>query len=226
MKSKAYFSRIGKKGIKLRWKREHSKINLPKDLTKEKAMLHAYLCGDGYINIRNEKNRKAIHYEISFYPDDKTMLETICNCFLLYAGIKIKNITKKGIMYSARIKNKIVCKDLLKLGNYGTYSWEIPLRIRKNFPREWIRCFFDCEAHVHHKGRIQVKSVNYAGLVTVNKMLRSLKIWSNLLGPYKQKIGKEYFVLDLKKKELKKYSKEVGFTHSEKVKKLNFVLNQ
>ncbi len=226
MKSKKYFSRIGKRGIRLRWKREHAKIILPKELTKEKAMLHAYLCGDGYINIRSEKSRKATHYELAFYPDNRAMLKTILDCFIIYGGVKITNITKEGIMYSARIKNKVICKDLLKLGKYGTYSWEVPLKIRKNFPREWIRGFFDCEAYVHKEGRIQVKSVNPNGLITIKKMLRSLDIMSQVLGPYKQKIGNEYFVLEIKRRYLGKYSKEVGFTHSEKVKKLNFVLDR
>ena len=155
------------------------------------------------------------------------MLKNICDCLLICYGIKPKNIKRIGKMYNVRVNNKVICKDLLKLGAYGRYKWDIPLQIRKYFKEVWISCFFDCEAHVNaNQKQIQAKSVNLNGLKRVKNMLNELGICPSLNGPYTQKIGSPYFVLTIGKEEdLKKYSKIIGFNHSEKVKKLNSVLN-
>lgn len=53
-----------------------------------------------------------------------------------------------------------------------------------------------------------------------------LSIESKLYGPYNQTNGSPYFMLTIGRKEdLRKYADKVGFNHSEKVKKLNSVLN-
>jgi len=74
MKDRAFYSKIGKRGIKLRWQRIHSSIKVS-PLNKDKASLHAYLCGDGYIAMRNDRKTGDVHYDINFYPDDDLMLE-------------------------------------------------------------------------------------------------------------------------------------------------------
>lgn len=226
MKDKRFYSKIGKKGIKLRWQRFHSTIKTPKSLTPEKASLHAYLCGDGNICIRKDKLGNRKHYEIRFFPDDKLMLENIRACFLRCYGIQFPSIKRIGKMFYARVNNKIVCKDLLELGKYGTHDWNIPKEISKKFAKTWIACYFDCEAHVNKKSRyIQVKSVNQKGLNQVKKMLDNLNIKSSLNGPYNQKIGSSYYVLTITTKGMENYAKEIGFNNSEKVKRLNSVLN-
>jgi hypothetical protein len=199
---------------------------MPKSMNKEKASLHAYLCGDGYISMREDKKTNNIHYEICFYPDDNLMLENFQKAFINCYGISPKCLRKYGKMYSLRISNKVICKDLLKLGKYGKYNWTIPREIRNRFKAVWLTCYFDCEAHVNKNGHIQVKSVNQNGLEKVKTLLESLDIHPRLNGPYAQKIGSPYCVLTIAKKEdLLKYKEKVGFNHSEKVKKLNSVLN-
>lgn len=224
MKDKLFYSRIGKKGIRLRWKRIHSKTPNPVKMTKEKASLNAYLCGDGNICIREDKN-KTKHYEIKFFPDDEVMLKNILFCLSKVYNIQVKNIKKYRKMYYVRFNNKIVCKNLLKLGRYGKYDWTIPSKIKRNFKKEWIKCFFDCEAHVNKKGFIQAKSVNFNGLKDVVSILSSLDIPSCLNGPYTQKRGSSYFVLTINKKNSRNYLDKIGFNHSEKVKKLYSIVN-
>ena len=224
MKDKEFYSRIGKKGIKLRWQRIHSAVKVS-PLNKDKASLHAYLCGDGYIAMREESNG-TIHYEINFFPDDRAMLKNFQNAFFSCYGIMPSRIRKEGKMFRLRIDNKVVCCDLLKLGNYGKYDWTIPEEIRNKFALAWLSCFFDCEAHINKKGVIQVKSVNHKGLINVRDMLKDLEIDSRLTGPYKYSLGSPYSVLTIGKKEaLLRYKEKIGFNHSEKVKKLNSVLN-
>jgi len=226
MKNKAFYSKIGKIGIKLRWQRFHSSIKFPNHMTKEKASLHAYLCGDGNISIRKERKAKRVHYEISFFPDDPFMLKNFQNAFLSYYGIMPLNIRKEGKMFRLRIANKVICQDLLRLGKYGKYDWTIPKEILKKFKETWLACFFDCEAHVNKKGVIQVKSVNQKGLENVKTLLESLNINPRLNGPYTPKMGSPYCVLTIaKKEEILRYRDKIGFNHSEKVKKLNSVLS-
>ncbi|MFH0831492.1 MAG: LAGLIDADG family homing endonuclease [archaeon] len=226
IKNKQFFSKIGRAGVKIRWERFHSKTKIPLSLTKEKASLHAYLCGDGNISIRKERKNKSIHYEIRFFPDNVLMLKNICNCLFRCYGLRPKNIKKIGSMYHVRINNKLVCKDFLKMGKYGTYDWSIPREIIRKFERAWLACFFDCEAHVSKRGAIQVKSVNGKGLKSVKGILSGLGIISALNGPYSQTTGSNYYVLSISAKAaLFRYSKEVGFNHSEKIKNLNSILN-
>lgn len=227
MKDRAFYSKIGKRGIKLRWKRVHSAIKFPPQITKEKASLHAYLCGDGTISMREERKTKRVHYEIIFFPDDLLMLENFQKAFSDCYGIMPTNIKKEGKMYRLRINNKVICRDLLKLGKYDAYNWTIPKEIKDNFIIIWLSCFFDCEAYVNiNKRMIQVKSVNSDGLKTVKNMLDKLNISSNLNGLYNQKNGSPYSVLTISKREdIKKYSEKIGFNHSEKVKKLYNLLN-
>ena len=122
IKDTKFYSEIGKKGIKIRWKKFYSNVKIPTKLTKEKAAIHAYLCGDGNICIREEKTNKRKHYEIRFFPDNLRMLKNIDNCLLKCYGVPLKNIKRIGKMYSARLVNKKVCIDLLQLGKYGTYN--------------------------------------------------------------------------------------------------------
>jgi hypothetical protein len=64
---------------------------------------------------------------------------------------------------------------LLSLGDYSGLNWTIPENLTREQIKEWIKCFFDCEAYVNHYSKsIQVKSINYRGLKKIQKAYKFL----------------------------------------------------
>jgi len=222
-----FYRRISKIGLKNRWKKEHAKVKINPRLSKEKIAINAYLCGDGWIKIRKEKNRKnAIHYEIRIFQKNLELAKRIVRLFKKEFNITPTIKEGKGCFY-VQIKNKPVCLNLISLGNYGGLEWNIPKNLNKEFLIEWIKCFFDCEAYVNHVSRtIQVKSINHDGLVNIQKALEVLGINSRVYGPYKQKSKKhnDYSMLTILKNEVIKYKNLINFYHPDRRKKLNNIV--
>ena len=126
--------------------------------------------------------------------------------------------------YKVEISNKPVCLHLLNLGTYGSLTWSVPPELNRTLQVEWVKCFFDCEAHVNLKNKqIQLKSVNGRGLKRLKNILECLRIYSKLYGSYNQK-GKNhnpyYFLIILGKNNIFTYHKKVGFYHTKKIKQL------
>lgn len=221
-----YSSRNRKVAI-ARWKKVHSKIRLKNKFSKEKTAINSYLCGDGSISAR-EKHRC---YDIKFYLDDLNLAKRVVSLFQKEFNISpkirpIKSTIHGGIgYYKVEISNKPVCLHLLKMGSYGSLNWRIPRELNNMFKKEWIKCFFDCEAHVNIKKRqIQVKSINGQGLADLKTMIEELGIFPRLYGPYKQKGANHnpYSLLTImNKKNVIEYYKKIGFYHSKKSKSLH-----
>ena len=209
-----------------RWKKIHSKVRLSEGFTKEKVAINSYLCGDGNISIR----KKGFHHDIRFFLDDIDLAKRVVNLFEkefnaspVIRRMKSKIGGGKGF-FKVEICNKPVCEHLLKLGNYGCMNWEIPKGLSSEFKKEWIKCFFDCEAHVNiGKRQIQVKSVNGNGLACLKNMLEGWGIFPKLYGPYKQyseNHNSYYFLIVLGKENILGYSNNIGFYHPKKIKSL------
>jgi len=210
-----------------RWKKIHSKVRLSKKISKEKTAINSYLCGDGDIKAREER----FCYDIRFYLDDLALAKRVVSLFRKEFNIvpvirKMQSKIPNGRGYfKVEISNKPVCRHLLKLGSYGSLNWRVPSKLNKDLRKEWVKCFFDCEAHVNIGNKqIQIKSVNRYGLVDLKNMLEEHEILSKLYGPYEQK-GENHnpysFLIIVGKKNIKEYYKKIGFYHSEKVKSLH-----
>jgi hypothetical protein len=219
--SKAFYSKIGKKGINMRWVKEHSKVRISKKLSPEKVAIHAYLCGDGWIAVRKD-NRGYPHYEIRVFPDDNWLAKFIVRLFKKEFRI-IPKIIQDHNFYRVEIQNKPACLNLLSLGSYSTYNWEIPKNLSKDLLKEWIKCFFDCESNVDITGkRIALKSVNFKGLLEIKDALNLFKITSKVYGPYKPKNEKhsEYGILLITGTNILAYKRLISFHHPAKKEKL------
>lgn len=212
------FSSMGKKGMKSRWEREHSKVRISKDISKEKVAINAYLCGDGHIVVR------GFHYQIRILMDSLDVSKRIVELFKKEFNVEPSIRKRVSNDFVVEIKNKPVCFDLLSLGKYGSFEWSIPKNLKKNILKEWIKCFFDCEAYVNlHSKQIQVKSVNREGLIDLNNRIKSFGINGRIYGPYKQinKKGNDYSILTIAdKSSIKNYKKLISFYHPEKVERL------
>ena len=216
-----FYRRISKIGLKNRWEKEHSKVKINKKLTKELVSIQAYLAGDGWISIRKD-NRGYSHYEIKVFPDDKMLANTIVKLFQKEFGIEPKIIPYPNY-FRVEIQNKPICLYLLSLANYGTHNWKIPKRLNNYLLKEWLKSFYDCESNVDLKGRrIALKSVNFRGLLDIEKKLEQLKIRSKRYGPYqpKNKNHSDYGILIITGKDLKTYQRLINFNHPVKKVKL------
>lgn len=219
------YSAMGKKSCLIRWKKVHSKVRLNNKLSREKAAIMAYLSGDGYIKFRE----KEFHYEISIAMDDLFVARRILKLFEKEYCIKpnlIKvepTIVNGSGYYNIRISNKPVCLDLLSIAKYDSLNWSMPEKMNQELKIEWIKCFFDCEAHINQsRSQIQVKSVNGNGLKQINAFLFKLGINGKVYGPYNNGKGHNpYHMLSIYKLEdVLKYRKFIGFYHSKKKKAL------
>lgn len=194
------------------------------------AKIHGYICSDGYITKRKEKNRNVTHYMVQFSADDKKMLKEYLKNFESLYSKKLqldKYTLKKYKCLTVRCSNKKIYQKIIKYGKMGTHDWRMPF---KNLPtnnhiKEWIKCFFDGEAYVsQHNKNIQVKSVNKKGLNDIKKSLDKLNIKSKVYGPYNQKKPNQndyYMLLIQGKNNIIKYKEKIGFYHSKKQNKLN-----
>lgn len=226
VKDSHFYKRISKIGLKKRWDIEHSKVRIIKKISKEKIAINAYLCGDGWISIRIDKYQNK-HYEIKIFLDDLSLAKYVVSLFEKEFNISPKIVFHQGC-FNIQIKNKPACLNLLSLGEYSTNNWKIPKNLSKSYIMEWIRCFFDCEAHVNvNKKLIQVKSVNFNGLSEINERLNLLGINSVLYGPYqpKNRNHKRYGMIFITGKEnLRLYQRLINFYHPKKKEGLNQIV--
>ena len=184
------------------------------------ARLIGYFMGDGSVTVRPEKNG-AIHHTCCFFPDDKYMknsfLEGIDKIYKLTPHIKeVKNNWK------ITFGSKAVVTYLLK--NYGSFrslEWKLPNFKTEEELKEWLRAFFDCEAHVSKKS-IQLQSVNKEGILQIKNVLERLDIKSGLCTyERKNKNWNTNYILSItKKSERYKFLKTIGFYHKRKLEKL------
>lgn len=222
---------MGKKGSKMRWAKVHSSVRIHKKLSKEKIAIMAYICGDGYIAVRD----KGFHHDIYIALDDLYLAKKLAGLFLKEFNIlprikKEKTKVKDGFgYYSVRVASKPACLHLLSIGQYGGLNWTIPSGLSKNLLKEWIKCFFDCEAYVNYsKRQIQVKSVNGKGLGDLQSKLFRLKVQGKVYGPFDNGLNHNpYFMLSIFGRDnLITYGKHIGFYHPKKSKSLQRLLNR
>ena len=218
-----------KKVAESRWKKEEEKhLSHINKISKKikykifKSRLLGFLAGDGSISITKEKNKKSIHHNISFYPDNKSMINQFIEAFN-YLYRKQPTIKQYKNYYSVRISSKFACLDLLKTSKVGTYDWEVPFTFLESEKTkiEWLRAFFDCEASIL-KRQIQLQSVNMKGLFQVKRLLESFKIESKIY-KYERKNNKwntNYILCIMRKESRRNFLDKIGFNHTLKLEKL------
>ncbi len=131
--------------------------------------------------------------------------------------------------YIVRFKSKTAYFRLLALGANKSRLWRVPLTIfpmndglRKIFLTNWIRAYFDDEAHVDlSTRRIAVTSVNSKGIEDVKNILKELGIHSKIYNIMK---GYARRLVISRLGNIEKYSLTIGFKHPRKSRKLNELL--
>lgn len=217
-----------RKNVLSRWEKHHKKekefIEKNKFSTSHlKARLCGFLAGDGNILVSGKGKNK--HNTIRFFPDDKSLIESFEEAVQKVYNQKIK-IKEARNHFIVTVDSKSLVEDLLSISKFGIYTWEIPKMLNSLTTKtEWLRAFFDCEAHVNQR-YIRIQSVNRKGLLEVKKLLTEFQVQSKLYeySPKNPKHHKVYILNISKKEDRKRYAALIGFNHNIKLKKLDETL--
>lgn len=147
------------------------------------------------------------------------------NCFGKING-KLYEI-KRGsrVYYEYRFPKIIVelLEDFYNLSFYKTKKF--PFRIfllPKKFAISVIRAFADDEGSIDLNRRIEISSANNKLLKNLLKLLKDKLHYKNISSISEK--DKSYYHFYIKPKDIKRYKKEIGFIHPEKIKKLKDVI--
>jgi replicative DNA helicase Mcm len=124
-----------------------NRIRLPENITPEFARFLGYLTGDGYV-------RKTTSYEISFTNEDEELLADFGNILSSYSlHSKVKKDRRNGLptcfAFSSELGSVLEALGAIKT----SFSKHVPQEICKSensVVKEFIKAYFDCEAHVRH----------------------------------------------------------------------------
>ncbi len=222
------------KAVRSRWDKEEkrfsdniARIKSDPKFYLLKSRLLGFLAGDGYITKRKEKSLQAIHYAVEFFPDHYSMIPPYVEAFK-YLYLKEPCVKEKTNFFSVRSSHKYACNDLLSIIPLGTHDWGVPFDFLINIEskKEWLRAFFDCEAHVSKK-KITVQSVNHNGLIQVQRLLTEFGIESKIYSYVRKnpRHNTNYLLCIMKKESRKTFLTNIGFNHKLKQEKLKKVLN-
>jgi len=190
----------------LRYKRPTTNYQ---DLIPEKAYVLSVISGDGYID------RLCIKFEIR---KDEEFIKEFSRCLEKIYGLKYNyTYRKKKNTFLLNVSSMLISKDLLRYGNFRTFSWNVPQEILNSDNKEiissYLRGIYDSEGTVG-KYYVSITSASCNGLVGISKLLKKLGIKSRLK---KSKYSTLYIS---KKMNLELFKDFVGFTIKRKMQKL------
>jgi hypothetical protein len=197
------------------------------------ARIHAHLCGDGCLftsKSRRSEKELLVHPRKNLIRNNWYTYYTNTNDFLVKQYISdVKKVLKRKVVkthkFGYEIQNKWVYTLFKKLGVLKSHDWYIPKEILNsslNIKKEWLKAFFDDEAHVS-SSNIIINLVNYKVLKQIQKMLKEFNIKSNLNGPYHWRQFTSYHLIILKES-LVIYNSKIGFYHPKKKKQLSTLI--
>jgi hypothetical protein len=210
---------------KICWKKRQEPLiyyinNKHNQLLKEKARLIGFIMGDGSITSLG-KPLSLQNHVVSFYPDDKRMLDLFLSDFeKLY--LKKPTVKFLGKYYSVRVNSKPACEDLRSYGKFSSLNWEFPERLKSQEEKiEWLKAIFDCEAYVCNQN-ITIQSVSKKGINSIKRLLDGLKITSKIYTyQRKNRNWNLNYILSISKRSILDYKKIIGFNNSKKQSKLD-----
>jgi hypothetical protein len=205
-------------------------------ITPELARIVAHICGDGYVYISRQrrtpkelishprKNLVRIKYGVRYVNTEPILIKQFTSDVKIQFGRKVVPVRKHEYDLSAKWIRDII----IKLGAGKSHEWCIVKEIllsKKAIKVEWLKSFFDDEAHVSIPDkRIVLNVVNKNGLLQIQKLLLELGIKSTVNGPY---ACRKYYSYNLKiyRPYLRAYYEQIGFYHPKKVRDLLALIN-
>lgn len=204
-------------------------------LSKEKAEILGLLCSDGnyrnynttYKEFDKRRNNTYTRHQnkriIEFANTNLELLEHFRKLlnkeYNYYPNIILSN---KNVFRICITKNNVI-DDLIGIANFGSSKWSITDEIILGngvIKRAFIRGVFDGDGSVDFAvkkiPRIRISSINLRSLKQINKLLQSLSIDSEILGPYKRNKREDCYELLLKTSSIMKFIKYINSKHSKK----------
>lgn len=206
-------------------------------VSPELARIVAHISGDGYVGTYNQRRGKN---ELKVHPRKNTIRKKYYVRYVNTETILVKQFADdiktefnrtlvKLRRHEYDISGKRIHSLLTALGAGKSFNWFISEKITQSQDNkvkiEWLKAFFDDEAHVSvsHK-RIVLNIVNKKGLEQIQSLLLFFGIKSSLNGPY---FCRNYFSyhLTIYKNSIQRYSDLIGFYHPKKVRCLQEIIN-
>lgn len=110
-------------------------------MNSDLAIIHGYLCSDGYV-IKNPESQKLKYYMIGFRNYNHILLKDFHDKFYNY-------FNKKPHIYRnerVRIGSKEIYNYLTdNFGSFYSKDWTLPKLNNKNL-KLWLRAYFDCDS--------------------------------------------------------------------------------
>jgi len=190
-------------------------------LDKNLAVVHAYLCADGYV-IKNPETQKHKYYRVGFRNTNLILLKDFQEKFEKVFRIKPRLVEGQRCEIGSR---EIYEKLTKEFGSFYSWEWRMP-ELNKELIKIWLRAYFDCEGWVfcktHQNRHIGADCVNERGLNQIIKALNDIEI--KTIKKYNKKRN-IYRILIYGKKNLNGFYKKIGFLHPDKKEKLKEVLS-
>ncbi|MBI2667068.1 hypothetical protein HYX13_05645 [Candidatus Woesearchaeota archaeon] len=186
---------------------------------KNLAVIHAYLCGDGYV-IKNPETQKHKYYHIGLRNTNAVLLKDFQQKFKVVFNIEPHIVDGRSI-----IQNKEIYEFLTKEYSYYSYEWSFPKLSIEN-TAAWLRAFFDCEGWVENQPRksrlIRLDCCNQSGIISIQQGLLKFKIPSQI-----RKIpGRNIYRLTISGlNNIKIFQSKINFFHPDKAKRLTEAIN-
>jgi len=180
-----------------------------KGMSKEKAYVLGVLCGDGYIS------KKVAKLEIR--KDEEFIKRFVKSIRKIYGLNYSYRYYPKRNSFICDVSNQLICKDLMKYGQFGCYNWKTPDKIL-NSKNDWIVINF-LQGLFDSEGRVGDYSVSFSSIN--NRGLEQVKLLLERLGIKSRAHYKHHITVITRKENLKKFRDTIGFTIERKKNKLN-----
>ena len=213
---------------------ELESVNL---LSPELARIVAHISGDGYagtyaqrrgenelkVHPRNNKVRRK--YYVRYVNTEPVLVKQ----FIDDVRIEFRRSVVKLRRHEYNLSGKRVYSLITYLGSGKSFDWFIPEKIMHSqddkVKIEWLKAFFDDEAHVSvPQKRIVLNIFNKKGLEQIRALLLFFGIKSSLKGPY---FCRKYFSyhLTIYRDSIQKYSDLISFYHPKKIRHLQEIID-
>jgi hypothetical protein len=185
-------------------------------MTEDLAVVHAYLCADGYV-VKNSEKQKHKYYRLGLRNTNEVLLNDFQERFEKVFSLKPRIVQKQR----SEIGSKEIYKKMTEqFGSFYSWHWTMP-QLEKNELKCWLRAYFDCEGWVtcksHQNRMIGADCVNERGIKQIQRGLKIIGIESKI----KKRNTRNIFSLNIfGKKNLIKFHEEINFLHPEKKEKL------
>jgi len=218
---------------KIVWKVESKNkshcIKITKTLLPDLCRFYGYLVGDGHVY---ERKNKGI-YEIVFTNADQKLLEDYCKCFLNVFNLKPKIVEgatyKRAVIHSKKIYNVLNQYSPQLLERSGRK--EVPnvvMQCKNSLVAHFLKALFDCDSTVHLTNReVTLYSSSKKLLQQIHFLLLRFGITSQIhmvICNRKERVERSY-KLTISGENLYRYRQHIGFLSSEKMRRLDYLLN-